>query len=217
MNCCWPQHCLQRNQPFFVIALLHKRKCLSTEPRGEHHGKENPLKDFSGMLPHYPFSFCLHKTLGVTSSTTPSKDKSENSISPRQCFDKRVPHLTLVWEPVSLMDPLKHYQQGTAVSCLATKYGFEGLFCFGCVFFFKLTRLVTNHFDPSWDQLSRLRNCILLPKSRDCGLLLALSVLETQTLQLEPEFKVGRRPAFQGIQPHYSWKQMSVSTRNISI
>lgn len=44
-----------------------------------------------------------------------------------QCFDKRMPPLTLVREPVSLIDPLRHYQQGTAVSCLATKYGFEGL------------------------------------------------------------------------------------------
>lgn len=48
-------------------------------------------------------------------------------MSLRQCFDKRVPHLTLVREAVSLMDPPKHYQQGTAVSCLATKYSFEGL------------------------------------------------------------------------------------------
>lgn len=24
------------------------------------------------------------------------------------CFDNRVPHLTLVWEPVGLTDPLKH-------------------------------------------------------------------------------------------------------------
>lgn len=51
-------------------------------------------------------------------------------MSQRQCFDKRVPHLTLVWQPVSLMDPLKHNQQGTAASCLATKYGFERVFFF---------------------------------------------------------------------------------------
>lgn len=83
------------------------------------------------MLPHYLFSFSLHKTLGVTlSSTARSTDKGKNSMSLRQCFDKRVPHLTLVWEPMSLTDPLKHNQQGTAVSCLATKYGFEGFFCF---------------------------------------------------------------------------------------
>lgn len=84
------------------------------------------------MSPHYLFLFLyLHKTLGVTfSSVTPSKDRSKNSTSQRQCFDKRVPHLTLVWQPVSLMDPLKHNQQGTAASCLATKYGFERFFFF---------------------------------------------------------------------------------------
>lgn len=49
-------------------------------------------------------------------------------MSQRQCFDKRVPHLTLVWQPVSLMDPLKHNQKGTAESCLATKYGLESFF-----------------------------------------------------------------------------------------
>lgn len=59
-------------------------------------------------------------------------------MSLRQCFDRRVPDLTLVWEPVSFMDPLKYNQQGTAMSCLATKYDFEQffLFCFGCGFFF---------------------------------------------------------------------------------
>lgn len=76
------------------------------------------------MLLHYLFSFCLHKTLGVTlSSTTPSKDKSKNSISLRQCFEKTVPRGAL-----SLPDPLKHYQQGTALSHLAMKYGFDGGF-----------------------------------------------------------------------------------------
>lgn len=49
-----------------------------------------------------------------------------NSTSTKRCFDKRMPHLT----QHGLMDPLKHYQQGTAVSCLATTYGFEGCFLF---------------------------------------------------------------------------------------
>lgn len=70
--------------------------------------EENPPKNLSGMLPHYLFlSAC---TLGVIfSSTTPSKAKNRNSMSLRHgCFDNRVPHLTLVWEPVGLTDPLKH-------------------------------------------------------------------------------------------------------------
>lgn len=96
----------------------------------------------SGTSPHYLLLFLyLYKTLGVTfSSVTPSKDRSKNSVSQSQCFDTRVPHLTLVWQPVSLMDPLKHNQPGTAASCLATKCGFE--------LFFLLTKLATNHFDP---------------------------------------------------------------------
>jgi len=66
----------------------------------------------------------------------------------RQCSDKRVLYLTLVWEPMSLMDPPQHNQQGTAVSCLATKYGFERFFVlFWVCGFSKLTKLVTNHFD----------------------------------------------------------------------
>lgn len=121
------------------------------------------------MLPHYLSSFCLPKTLSVTfSSTTASKDKSENSVCPRWCFDKRVLHLTLVWEPVSPVDPLRHNQQGTAGSCLATKYGFEGFFLLGVWSFFEINK--TCH-KPFWSSLrSALRAEKLLLTTQEQGL-----------------------------------------------
>lgn len=60
VNCCWPQHCLQRNHPFLLTALLPKRNSLSTEPRGEQHAKENPWKIWVGCYLTISFlSVCI--------------------------------------------------------------------------------------------------------------------------------------------------------------